>query len=117
VSSPAEVHLDVRAVEPKDRFEAIMGAYESLGPGQALDLVVDHDPKCMYYTLRATRGEAEFTFRYLEEGPEVWRVEVTRSGRPLSPVPAPVGDPPTGAGRLHSGGLRHIPADPAPPRE
>jgi uncharacterized protein (DUF2249 family) len=117
VSSPANVHLDVRPVEPKDRFEAIMGAYESLGPGATLDLVVDHDPKCMYYTLRATRGEAEFTFRYLEDGPEVWRVEVTRAGEPPPQSGGSVGDPRTDGGRSHSGVLHHVPADPVPARE
>jgi uncharacterized protein (DUF2249 family) len=71
--------LDVRGVEPKDRFTTIMGAYDALPAGGALDLTVDHDPRCMYYTLRATRPE-EFEFRYLESGPDVWRVEVTRGG-------------------------------------
>lgn len=70
--------LDVRPVEPRDRFEAIMGAYEALAPGETLELTVDHDPRCMYYTLRATGGEEAFAFEYLEEGPETWRVEVTR---------------------------------------
>jgi len=70
--------LDVRPVEPKDRFERIMDAYESLLPDQVLDLTVDHDPKCMYYTLKATRGDDAFAFDYLEAGPEVWRVLVTR---------------------------------------
>jgi uncharacterized protein (DUF2249 family) len=67
--------LDVRSVEPKDRFATIMGAYDALSPGDTLELTVDHDPRCMYYTLRATRTEA-FRFDYLEAGPEVWRVEV-----------------------------------------
>ena len=71
--------LDVRGVEPKHRFETIMTAYEALAPSETLELVVDHDPLCMYYTIRATRGEDSFTFAYLEEGPEVWRVEVTPS--------------------------------------
>jgi uncharacterized protein (DUF2249 family) len=70
--------LDVRPVEPKHRFDAIMGAYEALPAGGVLELTVDHDPMCMYYTLRATRGEQTFRFAYLEEGPEVWRVEVRR---------------------------------------
>jgi uncharacterized protein (DUF2249 family) len=70
--------LDVRATEPKHRFDTIMAAYEALLPGCSMELVVDHDPRCMYYTLRATRGEETFGFVYLEEGPEVWRVEVTR---------------------------------------
>jgi uncharacterized protein (DUF2249 family) len=70
--------LDVRPVEPKGRFLAIMGAYDALAPGATLELTVDHDPRCMYYTLQATREDDDFTFRYLEEGPEVWRVEVRR---------------------------------------
>ena len=69
--------LDVRPVEPKDRFETIMTAYEALTQGETLELIVDHDPLCMYYTIRATRGEDSFAFQYLENGPEVWRVEVT----------------------------------------
>jgi uncharacterized protein (DUF2249 family) len=55
-----------------------MGAYDALGAGQLLELTVDHDPKCMYYTLRAMHGEETISFRYLEEGPEVWCVEVVR---------------------------------------
>ncbi len=72
------VLLDVRPVEPRDRCERIMGAYESLGAGQILELTVDHDPKCMYYTLRATRGDDAFAFEYLEDGPETWRVRVSK---------------------------------------
>jgi uncharacterized protein (DUF2249 family) len=71
-----DARLDVTGVPPRDRFETIMSAYDALPvPGQ-LELVVDHDPRCMYYTLRATRGEAAFTFEYLEDGPETWRVRV-----------------------------------------
>ncbi|HSJ15285.1 MAG TPA: DUF2249 domain-containing protein [Longimicrobiales bacterium] len=79
MAAATNVALDVRPVEPKDRFERIMGAYEGLASGQALELVVDHDPKCMYYTLKATRGDAAFTFDYLEDGPETWRVLVRKN--------------------------------------
>lgn len=79
MSTMTPVHLDVRPVEPKDRFATIMAAYDGLPPGATLDLVVDHDPKCMYYTLEATRGADAFTFDYVENGPEVWRVSVTRA--------------------------------------
>lgn len=71
------VTLDVRPVEPKDRFETIIGTYDDLAVGDVMELTVDHDPECMYYTLRATRGgEDAFSFRYLEQGPENWRVLV-----------------------------------------
>jgi len=72
------VDLDVRPVEPKDRFEKIIGTYESLQAGEAMHLTVDHDPQCMYYTLLATREPDSFAFEYLEQGPETWRVVVTR---------------------------------------
>jgi uncharacterized protein (DUF2249 family) len=73
-----QLRLDVRPVEPKDRYERIMGTYESLAVGETLELVVDHDPQCMYYTLRATRGDDAFSFDYLENGPETWRVLVRK---------------------------------------
>ena len=71
--------LDVRPVAPKDRFERIMGAYERLTIGETLELTVDHDPKCMYYTLKATRGDDAFSFDYLEDGPVTWRVHIRKN--------------------------------------
>lgn len=70
--------LDVRSVEPKNRLEAILGAWASLKPGGELFLKVDHDPKCMYYTLAVDHGQDAFTFDYLENGPETWEVKVRR---------------------------------------
>jgi len=78
MTTRGRIMLDVREVEPRDRFETIMSAYDALEAGESLDMTVDHDPKCMYYTLRATRGEGSFDFEYLEAGPEIWRVHVRR---------------------------------------
>ncbi|HEX7117949.1 MAG TPA: DUF2249 domain-containing protein [Longimicrobiales bacterium] len=75
---PDRTELDVRPIPPKDRYDAIMGAYEALPVGGTLHLTVDHDPTCMYYTLKATRGDEAFRFEYLEQGPEVWRVVVAK---------------------------------------
>ncbi|HEX7049518.1 MAG TPA: DUF2249 domain-containing protein [Longimicrobiales bacterium] len=77
-SRPRPVELDVRPVLPKDRYDRIMGAYEALPPGGTLHLTVDHDPTCMYYTLKATQGDEAFRFEYVERGPEVWRVRVEK---------------------------------------
>ena len=70
--------LDVRPVPPRARLETIMGAYRRLAPGEVLELVVDHEPSCMYYTLLAEQGAEAFRFTYLERGPEVWRVQVEK---------------------------------------
>ena len=73
------VMLDIRPVEPKYRFDRIMTAYEDLAETETLELTVDHDPKCMYYALRATRGDDAFRFDYVEHGPETWRVWVRKA--------------------------------------
>ena len=70
--------LDIRPTPPKDRFDTIMSAYEALELGGTMHLIVDHDPRCMYYTLQATRGDDAFRFEYVEDGPDVWQVLVTR---------------------------------------
>ncbi len=70
--------LDVRPVPPKDRYDRIIGTYEALPVGSQMELLVDHDPTCMYYTLKATRGDSAFQFDYLESGPEIWRVRVRK---------------------------------------
>ena len=87
-AGPEAVLLDVRPVAPKHRFERIMGTYDALDVGEPMELVVDHDPRCMYYTLLAERGGDTFHFEYLEEGPLTWRVRVT---------PAPGGEERAGA--------------------
>lgn len=76
--SAREQALDMRDVEPRNRFETIMGAYHTLIPGATLRLTLDHDPTCMYYTLEATEPPHSFEFRVVENGPEVWRAEVTK---------------------------------------
>lgn len=75
---PMKTMLDVRATPPMLRFDTIMSAYEALSAGDAMHLIVDHDPKCMYYTLQATRGDDAFDFEYVEDGPEDWQVVVTK---------------------------------------
>ena len=73
--------LDVRFVQPKDRLEMIMGACDDLRIDQAIELTVDHDPQCTYHALKAIRGgDDAFRFEYLEDGPDIWRVHVTKVG-------------------------------------
>lgn len=74
-----DITLDVRPVEPRDRLDTILNAYRGLLPGAKLHLTVDHDPSCMYHLLDATEPPGSFDFKKLEDGPVVWRAEVTRS--------------------------------------
>ena len=70
--------LDVRTEPPARRHELIFDTYEQLEPGTGFVLVNDHDPKPLYYQFAAEHA-GQFSWDYLEEGPEVWRVRIGRT--------------------------------------
>ncbi|GAB3814586.1 DUF2249 domain-containing protein [Tessaracoccus terricola] len=70
--------LDVRELAPAQRHSTIFSTWNALGAGEAFVLVNDHDPKPLYYQF-AAEHEGEFTWDYLENGPEVWRVRIGRT--------------------------------------
>lgn len=65
--------IDVRALIPMQRHQKILQLVDELMPGDAFVLVNDHDPKPLYYQLEAEHPQ-QFSWTYLESGPEVWRV-------------------------------------------
>ena len=77
--------LDVRSEPPVRRHTVIFETFEGLDAGADFELVNDHDPKPLSYQFAAERPGA-FTWEYIEEGPEVWRVRI---GRPSAPPVAP----------------------------
>lgn len=72
-----DIRLDVREMPPRERHSTIFATFESLAPGQAIDLVNDHDPKPLYYQFAAEHPDT-FTWTYIQSGPEVWEVEIRK---------------------------------------
>lgn len=72
--------IDVRQMPPRDRHPLIFRTFDALGPGQAFELVNDHDPKPLYYQFSFEHA-GKFTWDYLEEGPEVWRVRIGKTAQ------------------------------------
>lgn len=70
--------LDVREIVPRDRHPLIFNIFDELAAGQHFILVNDHDPKPLFYQFSFERAD-QFTWQYLEEGPDVWRVAIGRS--------------------------------------
>lgn len=70
--------LDVRTIIPRERHPLIFNTFDSLKPGEAFELVNDHDPKPLLYQFKAERA-GQFEWNYLEQGPQVWRVQVARN--------------------------------------
>ena len=69
--------LDVRTEPPARRHELIFDTYHDLKAGEGFVLVNDHDPKPLWYQFEAEHAGA-YTWDYLEQGPEVWRVRIGR---------------------------------------
>ncbi len=70
--------LDVRTIVPRERHPLIFQTFDALKPGEAFELVNDHDPKPLYYHLSAERSGL-ITWNYLEQGPQIWRVQIGRA--------------------------------------
>jgi regulator of cell morphogenesis and NO signaling len=71
--------LDVTKIGPRLKHSTIFNKFDSLQGGQAFVIHNDHDPKPLYYQLLGERGPI-FDWFYLEEGPEVWEVRITKKG-------------------------------------
>lgn len=67
--------IDVRTIIPRERHPLIFQTFDNLDEGQAFMIVNDHEPKPLYYQFLHER-ENQFTWEYLEEGPETWRVRI-----------------------------------------
>lgn len=83
--------IDARAVPPLDRHALIFSTFDALQPGQAFDLVNNHDPVPLYdQFLKARRGQ--FEWQYIVEGPGRWQVRIAKAVAAAMAPPAPVGD-------------------------
>jgi uncharacterized protein (DUF2249 family) len=71
------VTIDVRNMVPRDRHPLIFNTFDELAVGTTMLLVNDHDPKPLYYQLMAERA-GQAGWEYLEDGPQVWQVRISR---------------------------------------
>jgi uncharacterized protein (DUF2249 family) len=49
----------------------------ALTVGETFTIINDHDPKPLHYQLEA-EYPGQFSWTYLEQGPDVWRVQLAR---------------------------------------
>jgi uncharacterized protein (DUF2249 family) len=77
VDGPGYPELDARAVPHAIRHATIFGALDAVGPGSGLVLVAPHDPLPLLAQVEQ-RAPGVFEVRYLERGPEAWRIAFVR---------------------------------------
>jgi len=70
--------LDVTALEPRLKHSTIFDRFDELISGETLTLHNDHDPRPLYYELKAERGDI-FNWEYVENGPETWKIRITKN--------------------------------------
>lgn len=70
--------LNVVTIAPRERHPLIFRTFDELRQGESFVLLNDHDPKPLYYQLLHER-EGQFSWEYLEQGPETWRVKISRT--------------------------------------
>lgn len=76
--------LNVSLIEPKFKHHKIFEKFDSLTAGEGFIIDNDHDPKPLYYQLIGERGNV-FNWEYLENGPDRWKVKITRFGADETP--------------------------------
>lgn len=76
-ASPVVATIDVREVPHFQRHALIYKTFDSLQPGQAFMLVVDHDPKPVIFELDFMH-KGKFAYAYVEQGP-LWRIRMSKT--------------------------------------
>ena len=69
--------LNVTLLEPRQKHPTIFERFDALANGNTLEILNDHDPKPLYYQMLGERGNI-FNWKYVEEGPQWWRVHITK---------------------------------------
>lgn len=83
MSTLTENILNVTLLEPRQKHPVIFARFDELGAGQSLTIHNDHDPRPLYYQLLGERGNT-FSWQYLEQGPEWWKVTITKRAETAS---------------------------------
>jgi len=81
-----ETRVDLRQVAPRSRIAVATYTSHLLRPGGAMEVVDDYDPVDLFIEFQ--RQPEKFRWEYLERGPKVWRVRVTRMQPSASAVVA-----------------------------
>ncbi len=81
------LELDVRMLPPREKHPVIFMKFDNLKDGELMIIVNDHDPKPLYYQLMAERGNI-FEWDYLKDGPDVWRIKITKKGKTIGEIAA-----------------------------
>ena len=70
--------IDLRPLPRPQRHILVFNRFETLAPGETMEFVNDHDPLGLLHQFSVLLP-GQFTWSYLDQGPEQWRVVVGRT--------------------------------------
>jgi uncharacterized protein (DUF2249 family)/quercetin dioxygenase-like cupin family protein len=79
-----EEELDVRPLRKPDKHPRVFATYDSLAVGEAFVLINNHDPRHLRDEFDTDQPDS-FGWEYVEQGPEVWRIRISK----LTTTPLP----------------------------
>src|SRR6476661_4220132 len=77
--------LFVPELAPAQKHPTVLNKFDNLQIGESFLLINDHDPIPLYYEMKAEKGDV-FTWKKVENGPEVWKVEISKTGASAAPT-------------------------------
>lgn len=73
----AAPELDVRTIPHSIRHAVVLGAWSVIAGGASLVIIAPHDPKPLLAQISDRDGP--LTVTYLDQGPDAWRLRLTRA--------------------------------------
>lgn len=71
------IQVDTRPMEPQNRRSLVFWTFDQLGVNMTMELVNDHEPLTLRNQFELEKPKL-FSWTTLENGPDVWRVAVTK---------------------------------------
>ena len=84
--------IDLRDIGPGVRHTIVFQLFENLRPGEAIEIVNDHDPQMLWRQMGLRFGD-RVAWTYSESGPDVWRIRISRASHGTGEAPAPGNEP------------------------
>lgn len=77
------IPLDLRTIPAREHNPVIFSAFGRLAEGLTLELVNDHDLRLLHTQFQDVLP-GQFAWSYLESGPKLWRIEITKTAAQLA---------------------------------
>ena len=77
--------IDVRILTPKEKHPTIIQTLHDAAEGEVVEIINDHDPIPLFYQLQAL-FHGGVNWNYVNNGPDVWQVEISKKETPVLQV-------------------------------